>query len=60
MPCFLFVFVFAYALGPPEALETLTVWSIAPHCSGVMLFFVDFKACVHYFLKTHDPSDLIT
>ena len=61
---FFFFFFFAYALGPPEALETLTVWSnfefIAPRCSGFMLFFVEFKACVHYFLKTHDPSDLIT
>ena len=64
MPSAFFFFFFAYALGPPEALETLTVWSnfefIAPRCSGFMLFFVEFKACVHYFLKTHDPSDLIT
>ena len=61
---FFFFFFFSYAHGPPEALETLTVWSnfefIAPRCSGFMLFFVEFKACVHYFLKTHDPSDLIT
>ena len=66
-PVLFFLFFCFFCLCPwptRSPWETLTVWSnfefIAPHCSGVMLFFVDFKACVHYFLKTHDPSDLIT